>query len=90
MEASIEHDQETGIEHSPEAGIECDLEVNTEFEPEVHTGNTLRVGLRTGQEPKLKIIIKLIPKMNRPIPRTISGNPQIRGSASRHLKMRIW
>ena len=28
------------------------------------------------QEPKLKIIIKLIPKMNRPIPKTISRNPK--------------
>ena len=71
-----EHDQEAGIEHSPEASVECDLEVDTEFEPEVHTGNALGVSLRNGQEPKLKIIVKLIPKMNRPIPKTITRNPK--------------
>ena len=75
METSIEHDQEAGIEHGPEASIEHNLEVDTEFELEVNTGNALGVCLRTGQEPKLKIIIKLIPKMNRPIPKTISRNP---------------
>ena len=75
VETGVEHDQEAGIEHSPEASIECDLEVHIEFEPEVHTGNTPGVCLRTRQEPKLKIIIKLIPKMNRPIPKTISRNP---------------
>ena len=81
MEASIEHDQE--------ASVEWDLEADAEFDLEVNTGPALKVGLRIGQEPKLKIIAKLIPKMNRPIPRTISGNPQIRGSASRCLKMGI-
>ena len=89
METGIEHDQEASIALSPEASIECNLEVDTEFEPEVHTGNTLRVCLRTGQEPKLKIIVKLIPKMNRPIPKTISRNPQIRESASGCLKTGI-
>ena len=81
---------EAGIEHDLEAGIEHDLEADAEFDLEVNTRPTLKVGLRIGQEPKLKIITKLIPKMNRPIPRTISRNPQIRGSASRHLKTGIW
>ena len=82
MEASVEHNQEAGVEHN--------LEANAEFDPEVDTGPALKVGLRIRQEPKLKIIAKLIPKMNRPVPRTISGNPQIRGSASGCLKMGIW
>ena len=81
MEASIEHDQDHRMH---------DLEANAEFDLEVDTRPTLKVGLRIRQEPKLKIITKLIPKMNRPIPRTISGNPQIRRSASRCPKMRIW
>ena len=79
-----------GLEHDLVASIECNLEANAEFDPEVDTGPTLKVGLRIGQEPKLKIITKLIPKMNRAVPRTISGNPQIRGSASGCLKMGIW
>ena len=90
METGIEHDQEASIEHSPEAGIEHDLEVNTEFKPEVHTGNVPGICLRTGQEPKLKIIVKLIPKLNRHVPKVISRNPQTRGLAAGHLKMGIW
>ena len=71
----MEHNQEAGIEDDPETDVECDLEANAEFDLEVNTGPTLKVGLRIGQEPKLKIITKLICTMNRPIPRTISGNP---------------
>ena len=74
-EAGTEHNVEDGVEHGPEAAIECDLGVKTELEPEVYAGNVLRVGLRTGEEPKLKIIIRLTPKMDGPIPRTVSGNP---------------
>ena len=90
QEASIEHDQEASVEHDQEAGIEHDQETNAEFDPEVITGPTLKIGLRISQEPRLRIIIKMIPKMNRPIPRTISGNPQTRGSTFRCLKMGIW
>ena len=79
MEASIEHDQEAGIEHNQET--------DAEFDPEVVTGPALKIGLRIGQEPRFRIIVKLIPKMNRPFPRTISRNLQIRGSAFRCLKM---
>ena len=75
VEAGIEHNPEAGIEHGPEATVECDMGVDTELELEVHTENAPRVGLRTGQEPKLKIIVKLIPKMDGLIPMTISGNP---------------
>ena len=66
---------EAGIEHDLEATVEGDLGVDTELKPEVHISNTLGVGLRTGQEPELKIIMKLIPEMDGPILRTISGNP---------------
>ena len=90
METGVEHDQEASIEHGTEASVKHDLEVNTEFEPEVCTRNMPRVCLRTGQEPKLEIIVKLIPKLHRLIPKIISRNPQIRGLASGCLKMGIW
>ena len=89
QEASIEHDQEASVEQNQEANVEHDQETNAAFNPEVATGPTLKIGLRIGQEVRLRIIIKLIPKMNRPFPRTISGNPRIGGSAFRFLKMEI-
>ena len=52
-----------------EAHIGCGLEVNA--------GPILEVSLGIKQEPKVKAITELTPKMSGPIPWTISGNPQI-------------
>ena len=67
---------EAGIEHNPEATVEHHLGVDTELKPEVHIGNALGVGLRTRQEPELKIIVKLITEMDGPFPGLYPGTPK--------------
>ena len=53
-------------------------------------GNILGVDLGTEQEPGPGITVKLAPKMNGPILKTIARNPKIGGSALGYLKARIW
>ena len=69
--------------------MEHDLRVDIELKLEVCTGNALGVDLGTEQEPSLRIAIRLLPKMNGPILKTIPVNPKIEESALEHLKMRI-
>ena len=90
VEPSTGHDPGVGIEDGPEAKVECGLRVDTELKLEVHTGNALEVDLGTEQEPGLRIAIRLTPKMNGPVLKTVSGNPKIGGSALECLKARIW
>ena len=92
VETGIEHDHGSQHKtHSPEAGIEH------------WSGSRHRVWTRSphwecalgfvwgpDRSPKLEIIVKLIPKLNRLVPKIISRNPQIRGLAPRCLKMGIW
>ena len=85
VEAGIECSQEDDKEHGHEADIGHDWGTDTEPDPEAEIGPTLQIEYWHN----LKIVINLIPKVNRPFPQTISGNLWIGGSASRCLKMRI-
>ena len=54
------------------------LEVNPGHSLEVNLGLVPKVGPEIGQEPKVKAITMLKPRMSVPTPQTTTGNPQIR------------
>ena len=68
--------------------MECDLKVNIELKQRVHTGSAPGADLVTEQDPDLRIAIRLLPKMNEPILKTVPGSSKIEESALGCLKMR--
>ena len=70
-----------GEGHGSTARVEVDtrpnLEVNLGHGLGVELGLNLEASPEIGQEPKVKAATVLTPRMNVPIPRTTTGNPQI-------------
>ena len=69
----------TGEGHRPTIKVEVDPGPSLEVDPgpslEVDLGFILKVGPEIGQEPEVKAIIALTPRMSIPTPQNTTGNP---------------
>ena len=66
---------EVGLGHGLEVDPGHSLEVDPGHSLEVDLGLVLEVGPEIGQEPEVKAVTALTPRMNVPAPRTTTGNP---------------